>query len=926
MLPTNDEEWGALALGRVTDALPLFGIEPETLVLDSVGHLPLSRIGSSDKWTVRFDQAVAGIPVVRGSVNVLFDTEGRLLSLDSTGQPWISSMGLEPSLSAGDAIAAARARFGELTGLSPDFIGEPQLVIAKERIAGVRIPALSWEVELGAPAEGYVFQIAAQGQARVLEERPTVHRFDVGGTAWTKATPGSKPDSASNPPVAVPAAHMRLTSAAGTVVTDENGLFNFPGVNTPLDVTFSYTGPFVDVVSWSSSVEYTLTAQLLPGVNNQVTMNAAGLNTDTTQANAFVVTNQLRDWLRSLNPADATADFVTHAVVNFTPASCNASYDGASTTFYKGSATCADSAYSTIIAHESGHWMNDRYHSGNGPDGFGEGNADVFGMYLFDSPFHAEDFHCTGPGCEGRSGLNTLQFCGDTATGCYGELHKDGEVLMGALWKVRAALNASLGDTAGDLAADLLFSSWMNAYDDGEIKTIIRTHWLTLDDDDGNILNGTPHYADIEAGFLAQGFPAFPLADVNLENVTELVDTLDEAGPYGVQARVTPALGSSISAASLHFSVNGGAPVVLPMTTIGGDLFLATLPGVASPARVEYWLTGTDDLGNSSSFPQAGPLDPLRFHVGAPVTIYSDDFESASANGWTHAAILGTDDWEKGTPIADSGMTFWGGSWLTPGAAASGTGIWATDLGTDGEAAYQQNSQRYLRSPATDATNALFSKLVFRRWLSTERSKWDTAQLLAAGATIWTNPAYFEVLDEAWQTLEYDVSALVDGNPAAQFEWRFLSNSNTNLGGWALDDVELRSVGPVPTVCQPTPYGVGLGGALGVPILDSAGQPAQVGNGDFELVVKGAQPGAPTFVALGLQQLSLPLFGGTLLLLPFKTQTTQTDAFGQAHAAFPIPALPALAGVPLFFQAAVLDPTAPQGFSLTAGLQSVLCP
>ena len=50
--------------------------------------------------------------------------------------------------------------------------------------------------------------------------------------------------------------------------------------------------------------------------------------------------------------------------------------------------------------------------------------------------------------------------------------------------------------------ADALFINWMNAYNQTEIRSVIETQWLTLDDDDGNIDNGTPHYPEINQGFL----------------------------------------------------------------------------------------------------------------------------------------------------------------------------------------------------------------------------------------------------------------------------------------------------------------------------------------------------------------------------------------------------------------------------------------
>jgi hypothetical protein len=167
-------------------------------------------------------------------------------------------------------------------------------------------------------------------------------------------------------------------------------------------------------------------------------------------------------------------------------------------------------AYSTIVNHEFGHWMNDRYGTGNGGDGMGEGNADTWSEYIYDTPIIGQDF--CGTGCSLRSGNNNRQFCGDCCGGCYGEVHTDGEVWMGAAWKVRARLEASNGQATGAMIANGLFLGWMNGYNQPTIRSIIETQWLTLDDNDGNINNGTPHFNDIDLAFRAQGFPGHTIS------------------------------------------------------------------------------------------------------------------------------------------------------------------------------------------------------------------------------------------------------------------------------------------------------------------------------------------------------------------------------------------------------------------------------
>jgi hypothetical protein len=82
---------------------------------------------------------------------------------------------------------------------------------------------------------------------------------------------------------------------------------------------------------------------------------------------------------------------------------------------------------------------------------------------------------------------------------------------MGAAWKIRERLNATHGDAGGDLVADSLFLAWMNAFDQPSLSSSIQVQWVLLDDDDGNLFDGTPNFCDIQCGFRDQGFPGMSL-------------------------------------------------------------------------------------------------------------------------------------------------------------------------------------------------------------------------------------------------------------------------------------------------------------------------------------------------------------------------------------------------------------------------------
>ncbi len=50
-----------------------------------------------------------------------------------------------------------------------------------------------------------------------------------------------------------------------------------------------------------------------------------------------------------------------------------------------------------------------------------------------------------------------------------------------------------------------------------------------------------------------------------------------------------------------------------------------------------------------------------------------------------------------------------------------------------------------------------------------------------------------------------------------------------------------------------------------------------------------------------------------------------TDGTGAGNAKFPIPNEPAIAGIDLFVQGAIIEPSASEGWRLSSGLETVIC-
>jgi hypothetical protein len=266
-------------------------------------------------------------------------------------------------------------------------------------------------------------------------------------------------------------------------------------------------------------------------------------------------------------PTDATADSPYTPDTRTSRTLATRFYSNNTINFFAAGGSCNNTWFSTVIAHEQGHGLNVRYGTNNGSDGMGEGNADVFALYAFDTPLNGQGFFTNGGAV--RTGNNTRQFCGDCSPSCYGEVHSDGEPWMGAAWKVRVNLNNSLGNTAGDQTADLIFLSWMNAFNQREIRSIIELQWLILDDHDANLTNGTPPRRRHQERLPRAGFPGYEIEFISTTTRSGAVvrgELLCRSTPRFARCQTT-----SITGVAITWRVNGGAWNTNAMTPTGGD-------------------------------------------------------------------------------------------------------------------------------------------------------------------------------------------------------------------------------------------------------------------------------------------------------------------------------------------------------------------
>ncbi len=301
----------------------------------------------------------------------------------------------------------------------------------------------------------------------------------------------------------------------------------------------------------------------------------------------------------------------------------------------------------------------------------------------------------------------------------------------------------------------------------------------------GTTLFGDPAAAIKTVHSLALSFPNGTPTQLLPHEVT----TFDVV-VYGV-GEGTPVNGSGL----LHYSIDGGDLVAVPMTPLSDTLYQAALPAMDCGSSIEFY-TSVEEAYTVQRKYYPEPDEPrIAITVTDEVVVFEDDFETDK--GWTLSGGL----WERGIPLGLGGEELQYPA-PDPTEGCNGVSVMGYNLSGDYENSLPET---YVTSPVFDCSEMQNIHLRFCRWLAVEAPAYDHARVQVsnngtAWTTLWENPA--TIAEFYWNEIDYDISAIANNQPNVYLRWTMgPTDGGLVYAGWNIDDVQVVSLACETYIC-----------------------------------------------------------------------------------------------------------------------------
>ena len=783
---------------------------------DGTHVLPMGYRAEEDAYRfslVGYTQHLNGVPVFRGDVRCLVRNEpGYPLVLVSNQLRDVSALvgntkvrPIAPSkLDLKKATRSALNQFGPGATVSDAeqviWAGYDNAPATEARVAVKFIVTGTGVFDRGLYQR--MLYVVDSATGRILFQEDQVLNADVNVTVTGLATTGSAA-AACNTEVAQPLPYARITYGTTTLYANAAGTLTIPNISTSTSFTSVVSGQWFGVNDVANGSVGSIALSSAGGALSFVHNAANTAEDQLAEVNAYIHANKIRDLTLAANPSFPSIGTQTNWPINVqVTGSCNAFYNGTSINFYPSGGGCNNTAFAAVVHHEYGHHLVNRAGSGQGE--YGEGFGDICSVLVLDEPRLAVGFQTCSTGI--RNADNTCQYLESGCSSCGSAIHSCGQLISGCLWDLRENLLLSQPATYRTTLANLAIDSVLLHTGTG-IAPDITIDFLTLDDNDSNIANGTPNYADINNAFTLHAMPGPALQLIGFSFPSGQPDFVSPAGGATIDFNVSAVAGTPAAGSGKFYYRVGptGTFTQASVASLGANSYRATLPSAPCGSTIQYYVSADATSGAVVN----DPIDaPASFYAVVAATGLNESFVDTveTTLGWTLSTAGDTATaglWTRGDPLG----TISGTTQVQPEddvTSAPGVNCFFTGQGTGGTLGQADVDGGFttLTSPTMDASGGA-AYISYFRWYSNQQGGSPNADTFRVqisnnnGAT-WTaletvGPTGPEV-NGGWIFKEFLVSDFV--TPTAQVKVRFIADDAGagSLIEAAVDEVRMKTV------------------------------------------------------------------------------------------------------------------------------------
>ncbi len=596
--PISLEGVGFVNANNIEDVSLIYAEYLADVIGTSVDDLKLGKanlLGS--KWFVTLDQYYHDVPVYDRRLRLRITDDGNLFFFGTSTIPDLS-VNAAPSLTEAEALSIGVSGIGYVEGR--DSYENKGLWILPIIQADKYVGKLCFRflVNVEEPRGRHEIFVDAHS-GRTLLRYDTIRYVDITGTVSGMI----QHDTPFDEWVEEPFKDLRVTAnGADDAITDENGDFIIPwGGTEPVDLEAELKGPFSRVLN-QAGADARIDEEVTPGDN--VILVWDDDNSHPAERDGFYHHVISHSEIKIIDPGLTSLDYDMYCRVNINDA-CNAYYDYNGINFYIAAGGCSNTAQiADVVYHEYGHAVTHRTYEPYSPNGAQhEGWSDYYAATITDQPLIGRGFYSNNPNSFLRNCDNDNRYPEDWI----GQSHHDGMIMSGALWHLRQDLNDRV-------LVDSLFHYARYGYSTNYEDYFYDV--LVVDDDDGNLENGTPHAAEIYYNF-GNRHGIGPGVYVEITH-TPLLDTEDTESPIPVEAEFFGIFDLNPDSI-LCFYDNGSGFAPLTMTHTEADTYYAEIPAQNSGTTVNYYLLGVDEIGVRGLAPESAPDETFSFYVGPDV-------------------------------------------------------------------------------------------------------------------------------------------------------------------------------------------------------------------------------------------------------------------------------------------------------------------